>query len=157
MIALRPALASILVLSLVACAPDAETKDRRESSPPLGFELAVADTAPVEAMPAAGIVELSVDDLQTKIAAGNVRLIDVRRDDEVASGMIAGAEHIPLDEFDETALDPDDEREIVLYCRSGRRSGIAAQRLSMHTGSAALHLAGGITAWREAGGPTTAD
>ena len=153
----RPALASVLVLSLIACAPDTETKDRRESSPPLGFELAVADTAPSEAMPDARVVELSVDDLQTKIAAGNVRLIDVRRDDEVANGMIAGAEHIPLDEFDGAALDPDDEREIVIYCRSGRRSGVAAQRLSAHTGEAALHLAGGITAWREAGGAITID
>lgn len=92
--------------------------------------------------------------LAALLEEGSVRLIDVRRDDEVAEGMIPGAEHIVLDEFDPATLDMSDGREVVLYCRSGRRSGIAADRLAAHTGQTARHLEGGIIAWREAELPT---
>ncbi len=121
---------------------------------PSGYELALTadpDSGSKETSEAA-IVELSVDDLRTKLEAHNVRLIDVRRDEEVALGVIPGAEHIALDAFDPAQLDLSDGREVVLYCRSGRRSGIAAERLAAHTGAPAQHLAGGILAWQEAGG-----
>ena len=83
------------------------------------------------------------------MAVGDIMLVDVRTAEEVAEGMIAGAVHIPLDEF---APGPDllaqaDGREIVLYCRSGRRSGIAGQALSTYLDKPVSHLAGGIIAW----------
>jgi len=80
------------------------------------------------------------------MAAGNVRLIDVRTDVEVAEGAIPGAEHIALDRFDPAKLDLSDGREVVLYCRTGRRSAIAG-------GKPVEHLAGGIIAWDEAQQP----
>ena len=98
-------------------------------------------------------VTLTPEELAARIAAGNIRLIDVRTDAEVAEGMIPGAEHIPLDRFDANALGPDDGREVVLYCRSDRRSGIAAARLAEATGEPATHLEGGILAWEAAGQP----
>ena len=101
----------------------------------------------------AKVVALSAAELSALLEEGNIRLIDVRRDDEVAEGMIPGAEHIMLDNFDPAALDLSDGREVVLYCRSGRRSGIAAERLAAHTGKPARHLEGGILAWEEAGEP----
>ena len=81
---------------------------------------------------------------------GNIRLIDVRTDEEVAEGAIPGAEHIALDEFDPAKLDLSDGREVITYCRSGRRSGIAAERLSKFTKKPTRHLEGGITAWEKA-------
>lgn len=99
------------------------------------------------------VINLSVEDVEALIQAGNVRLIDVRRDDEVAQGMIPGAEHIPLDTFDPAQLDLSDGREVVLYCRSGRRSTIAALRLAEHTGKPAKHLQGGYLAWSDANPP----
>ncbi|MEO0906808.1 MAG: rhodanese-like domain-containing protein [Pseudomonadota bacterium] len=141
-----------LPLLLGACTPsDGESEERYM---PSGYELALAadpDSGSKETAEAA-IVELSVDDLRTKLEAHNVRLIDVRRDEEVALGAIPGAEHIALDAFDPAQLDFSDGREVVLYCRSGRRSGIAAERLAAHTGAPAQHLAGGILAWQGAGG-----
>lgn len=117
---------------------------------PLGYELAAAkDMAPTEAV---RVIDLSAEDLRNSLAKGNLRLIDVRTTEELAEGMIPGAEHIALDDFDPAELDVGDGREVILYCRSGRRSGIAAERLAQHTGKAARHLAGGIIAWREAGG-----
>jgi len=87
------------------------------------------------------------------MAGGNVRLIDVRTDAEVAEGAIPGAEHIALDQFDPAKLDLSDGREVVLYCRTGRRSAIAGERLAAATGKPVEHLAGGIIAWEEAQQP----
>ncbi len=116
-------------------------------------EQAAVDTAEESVIAETSVVDLSVDELASLIDGGNIRLIDVRRDDEVAEGIIPGAEHIMLDNFDPAALDLTDGREVVLYCRSGRRSGIAAEKLAAHTGEPAKHLGGGIIAWREANQP----
>ncbi|MCU1716223.1 rhodanese-like domain-containing protein [Pseudomonas sp. 5P_3.1_Bac2] len=58
-------------------------------------------------------------------------LIDVRSAEEFAAGALPGAEHIDYQEIGSqiAALVPDKDTPIVLYCRSGRRSGIAEQSL----------------------------
>ena len=103
----------------------------------------------------AAMIDLSPAELAARMAAGNVRLIDVRTDAEVAEGAIPGAEHIALDRFDPAKLDLSDGREVVLYCRTGRRSAIAGERLSAATGKPVEHLAGGIVAWEQAQQPVT--
>lgn len=102
---------------------------------------------------AAQVSTLTPQEVAELLESGSIRLIDVRSDAEVAEGMIPGAEHVMLDNFDPAALDATDGREVVLYCRSGRRSGIAAERLASHTGKTARHLGGGILAWQDAGQP----
>lgn len=147
----RLTLPSTLALALTACAPGDGGEDKRAPGPPIGFELAVAQ--PFDATPEAPeaqetrVIDLTPQQLREKLASGNIRLIDVRRADEVAEGIIPGAEHIALDQFDPATLDLSDGREVVLYCRSGRRSGIAGEALAAHTGEPAQHLAGGIIAW----------
>lgn len=137
-------------LGLVSCAPsDDEGKDRAPKPIP-GFELAKAKGTN---SPEAGtnVVDLTVEQLRAKLAAGDIRLIDVRTEEEVAAGMIPGAEHIAMSEFEPSDLNLSNEREIVLYCRSGRRSRIVGERLASYTGEPASHLSGGIIAWRQAG------
>ncbi|WP_285711382.1 rhodanese-like domain-containing protein [Erythrobacter oryzae] len=150
-------LAPALLLALSACGDDAGgSKGKRDApSVPLGFELAFAGTAgEAEAAPErSALVPLTPEELAAKIAAGNVRLIDVRTDEEVAEGVIPGAEHIALDRFDPAKLDLSDGREVVLYCRSGRRSGMAGEKLAAATGKPVEHLEGGILAWQAAGQP----
>jgi rhodanese-related sulfurtransferase len=150
-------------LGLAACGGDAgEGEGKRDgSAKPWGFELASAETVaegePFDA-PAtlpAPLIALTPEQLAAKLTDGNVRLIDVRTDAEVAEGTIPGAEHIPLDRFDPAKLDLSDGRDVVLYCRSGRRSAIAGERLAAATGAPAQHLEGGITAWEEVGQPVT--
>ena len=121
-------------LALAACAEEAEISPVEE--------LALPELAQIEALEAKQVDEL----LKEK----KIRLIDVRTDEEVAEGMIPGAEHIALDKFDPEKLDLSDGREPVLYCNSDRRSGIAAEKLSKFTGKKARHLKGGFQAWREA-------
>ncbi|MBU2587450.1 MAG: rhodanese-like domain-containing protein [Alphaproteobacteria bacterium] len=148
-----------LALGLAACG----ASDRNDSSAaPHGAELAMAATSDAAGAGAgsaaafsAAMIDLSPAELAARMAAGNVRLIDVRTDAEVAEGAIPGAEHIALDRFDPAKLDLSDGREVVLYCRTGRRSAIAGERLSAATGKPVEHLAGGIVAWEQAQQPVT--
>jgi rhodanese-related sulfurtransferase len=150
-----------LLLALSACGgePDGPRGKRDEPALPLGFELAMAgaageaDTDLEAAAAPAPLVALSPEMLAERIRQGNVRLIDVRTDAEVAEGVIPGAEHIPLDRFDPATLDLSDGRDVVLYCRSGRRSAIAGEMLAGLTGEPVEHLEGGILAWDAAGQP----
>ena len=153
-----------LPLLLAACGDGQGGAGSKRESPsaPAGFELAFAglgtepggsdDTAAPAPAPAP-LVTLSPEDLAARIKAGNVRLIDVRTDAEVTDGVISGAEHIPLDRFDPAKLDLSDGREVVLYCRSGRRSAIAGEKLAAVTGEPVAHLEGGMLAWEAAGQP----
>lgn len=57
--------------------------------------------------------------------------LDVRTPGEYASGYVQGALNLPLDRFvqDYANVAPDKSKQIVLYCRSGARSGQATQFL----------------------------
>lgn len=86
----------------------------------------------------------------------NVQLLDVRTPAEYAEGHIAGA--LNIDYFDrgflQEAMDSlDKERPVAVYCRSGRRSADAAEKLSRE-GYKVTNLLGGIMAWENAGMPT---
>ena len=58
--------------------------------------------------------------------------IDVRTPDEYASGHVSGAVNIPYDVIGEQIgqVTQDHEAVIYLYCRSGRRSGLALETLT---------------------------
>lgn len=77
--------------------------------------------------------------------------LDVRNDDEVASGMIPGARHVPLprllaDPASVAASLADERRAIVAVCASGMRSARAARILADH-GVRATSFDGGMSAW----------
>lgn len=58
-------------------------------------------------------------------------LVDVRTVGEFSAGHLPNAVNIPLGELEEKLprLEPDRSRGLLLYCRSGRRSGIAEREL----------------------------
>ena len=89
----------------------------------------------------------------------DVILLDVRTADEYAEGHIEGAILIDQKQSDfmEKAKDtlPIDKT-IAVYCRSGRRSANAADKLA-DIGYKCVNLKGGIIAWKEAGMPVTTD
>ncbi|MDS4028697.1 MAG: rhodanese-like domain-containing protein [Candidatus Contendobacter sp.] len=62
---------------------------------------------------------------------GQPLIIDVRTTEEYRAGHVREAINIPYDEIAAriAAVAPDRNSGIVLYCRSGRRSGIAEQAL----------------------------
>jgi len=99
--------------------------------------------------------EVSRDEAKKLIEDG-AQLIDVRVDHEWDAGHIAGATHLPLDELAGRVEEIDKERPVVLYCRGGNRSTMAAAALA-EAGYDAVKLSEGIVGWSEAGLPLDPD
>ncbi|MBX7459053.1 rhodanese-like domain-containing protein [Qipengyuania sp. 1NDH17] len=101
-----------------------------------------------------GVLTIEPQALATRLEAGEaIQLIDVRSAEEFAEGHIAGAINLPVDVFDPAKLPDAGGADLFLYCRSDRRSGIAAERLAEAKNATAVHMEGGILAWEEAGLP----
>ncbi|MEA5573526.1 rhodanese-like domain-containing protein [Calothrix sp. UHCC 0171] len=92
--------------------------------------------------------------LRTLLEQQNVTLIDVREPGEYAGEHIPGARLVSLSQFDPRKIPQDEDTQLVLYCRSGNRSTIAAQKLFEHGFTKVNHLEGGMGAWKAAGYPT---
>ncbi len=75
-------------------------------------------------------------------------IVDVRREDEYAEGHIPGAILIPNESIVDTPPEelPDFDQIILIYCRSGRRSKEAAQKLA-DMGYINVYEFGGIITW----------
>lgn len=92
--------------------------------------------------------EVSREEARKMVAEG-AQLVDVRADHEWEMGRIEGATHLPLAELSERAGEIDGDRPVVLYCRGGNRSTMAADALSA-AGYDAAKLSEGIVGWAEA-------
>ena len=99
--------------------------------------------------------EVTRDEAQ-KLVEGGAQLVDVRADHEWEAGHIEGATHLPLAELAERTGEIDKERPVVLYCRGGSRSTMAAAALA-EAGYDAAKLSEGIIGWDEAGLPLAPD
>ena len=105
---------------------------------------------------------LSSAELMTYQSNGVV-IVDIRRNEEWRdTGIINGAKTITAftkagslhpdfqEKFTELVSDPDTP--FVLYCRSGRRTGILRDALETSMGfTKAMHLSGGIVGWKKDG------
>lgn len=95
-------------------------------------------------------MDATVQEIKEREAAGkkDYLLLDVREDYERAEFNIGGT-HIPLGEitasFDKLASHKDEE--IVVYCRSGKRSAMAQHLLQQAGFSNVRNLEGGMLAW----------
>jgi rhodanese-related sulfurtransferase len=86
------------------------------------------------------------------LAQGQVQLIDVRQPHEHEAGRIAGDRLIELGDLAARAETIDRDRPVVFYCRSGSRSGMAAQAFRQ-AGFDAHNMLGGLLDWDAAGLP----
>ena len=75
-------------------------------------------------------------------------ILDVREQDEYDAGHISGAILIPYTQIEAKANEmlPDKDQLILVYCRSGRRSRIAAEALA-ELGYTNIKEFGGILDW----------
>jgi len=99
--------------------------------------------------------EVSREEARRMIEDG-AQLVDVRADHEWEAGHIAGARHIPLDELAERAAEIDRERPVILTCRGGNRSTMAAAALA-EAGFDAAKLSEGVVGWAGEGLPLEPD
>lgn len=103
---------------------------------------------------------IGVSETQSLIKTENdLQIIDVRTPQEWAEGVIEGAKLLNF--YDETfkqevleTLDPN--KPVLVYCRSGGRSGKTAQLLKENGFTLVYDLKGGIGAWNKASGDLVA-
>ena len=110
---------------------------------------ATPPSAPLSAIP-----QIDPGALAGHLAANDVHLIDVRGSAEWREGHIASAIHVPLG-YLTSRLAELPPGPLVVQCRSGGRSAIAASLLRRLGRADIVNLSGGIAAWRAAGLPTT--
>ena len=96
------------------------------------------------------VPQVTVTEARSLMTAG-AALIDVREPDEWDAGHAPEATLIPLGDLQSMADSLDRQRRIVVVCRSGRRSDLAAAQLN-RDGFDACNLIGGMQAWAAAGG-----
>lgn len=86
------------------------------------------------------------------LESGEAVALDVRENLEWKAGRIAGALHIPLLHLPARKQELPRDMTILIVCRSGHRSGLAARALR-HAGFPVRNLDGGMKAWARAGLP----
>jgi rhodanese-related sulfurtransferase len=91
--------------------------------------------------------EVSREEARKMVDEG-AQLVDVRADHEWEAGRIAGATHIPLPELPKRTGEIDQDRPVVIYCRGGNRSSMAASALG-EAGFDAVKMSEGIVGWSE--------
>ena len=91
--------------------------------------------------------EVSREEAREMVEEG-AQLVDVRADHEWNAGRIAGAKHVPLPELSQRTGELDQDRPVVVYCRGGNRSSMAAAALT-DAGYDAVKLSDGIVGWSE--------
>jgi rhodanese-related sulfurtransferase len=92
---------------------------------------------------------------ETLAARGAVRLVDVREPHEYVGelGHIAGAELVPLATVAAATRAWPRDRDVILICRSGGRSGRAAEAMVAAGFARVMNMAGGMLAYTAAGLP----
>jgi rhodanese-related sulfurtransferase len=109
------------------------------------------------AAPAAESVSMKPEAAATWLAATpGARILDVRTQEEFATGHLAKAVLIPWPDEDfatRAAKELDPAKPLLVYCRSGRRSAEAAAALVKLGFADVRNVEGGILAWEKAGQP----
>ena len=110
----------------------------------------------------AEITALSAAEVRALSERGEITVVDLRDRRELErEGRIPGAFHCPRGML-EFWIDPEspyhkpifaEPHRFVFYCASGWRSALATKTAQDMGLAPVAHLAGGFTAWREAGGP----
>jgi len=101
-----------------------------------------------EQQPAAGVPEVTVEELKAKIDRGDdFFLLDVREPNEYQICRIAGSKLIPLGELARRTGELDRDREMVVHCKMGGRSAKAVSLLQERGFKRVSNLKGGILSW----------
>tara|TARA_Y100000739_G_scaffold173179_1_gene150911 strand:+ start:444 stop:848 length:405 start_codon:yes stop_codon:yes gene_type:complete len=99
------------------------------------------------------INQMNSDELIEFIELNDAILVDVRTEDEYNSGYIENSLNIDYfsNEFSVNADKLDKNTPIILYCRSGNRSSMSANKISKLGFNEIYNLEGGILEWIEEG------
>lgn len=95
---------------------------------------------------------ITVEELKARLDGGEkINLIDVREPDEYAEYNI-GAKLVPLGQIQSMQIDELEglkDEEVIVHCRSGKRSVTACMFLETMGFSNTVNVEGGVLAWKE--------
>jgi rhodanese-related sulfurtransferase len=95
---------------------------------------------------------ITSEELKARLDKGEkINLLDVREDHERADFNIGGR-HLPIGKIQSMQVEDIEDwkdQEIVLYCRSGNRSGVGAMFLNQMGFTNTVNLTGGMLAWEQ--------
>lgn len=91
---------------------------------------------------------VGVEEFKAEMSKSGVQLVDVRTAQEYSEGHIPGAMNIDVNasDFDEKIKALDKKENVAIYCRSGRRSKMAANKLTA-AGFKVIELNTGFLSW----------
>ncbi len=118
------------------------------------FSFLVAAFGCTAAEPDATVKDIAPEQLLSSAPDGAL-ILDVRTPKEYAEGHVPGAVNISHDRLAArlSELDSDKDRPIVVYCRSGKRAGMAATVLEKAGFRNLYHLEGDMLGWHAKGLP----
>ena len=100
--------------------------------------------------------DVSVAEAVDLIKNKNAVIIDVRTPEEFAESHLPEANNFPVDTLSqniETIKKLQRDKPLLVYCRSGKRSARAAEKLKNLGVNSVHNLKGGIKAWSDANNP----
>ncbi len=99
------------------------------------------------------VTKVTIEEMQTIMKSEDVQLIDVRTPEEYQEGYILNAQNIDYNSptFEEDITKLDKSKPVLLYCKSGNRSG-KSSKIFFEAGFKTIYdLEGGITEWIDKG------
>jgi hydroxyacylglutathione hydrolase len=104
-------------------------------------------------LPLATVAQITPQELERRLTAGELKVLDVRREPEWDAGHIEGATWWPLDNFRVSPPEIDHDVPLAVHCKGGYRSMIAASLLRRAGFHNVMNLTGGFDAWQQANLP----
>ncbi len=132
--------------------PKQEAAVVEQKAPATVAAVAPATPAPAaETAPAAESVKATITNIDwgkaLEMSKAGAVLIDVRTPAEVAEGMAPGAINIPLQEIEQRLSEFPKDKDLLIYCRSGKRSMAASNFLIENGYEKVFNVVGGFLAF----------
>lgn len=102
----------------------------------------------------ATVIDMEPAELYGLLRDGQVVLVDVRETAEFEHERIPGALLMPLSFLEAAQFPHIPGKQVVLHCAVGARSAAAGKQLLQAGHPRAVHLKGGLKAWKQQGFPT---
>jgi rhodanese-related sulfurtransferase/glyoxylase-like metal-dependent hydrolase (beta-lactamase superfamily II) len=100
-------------------------------------------------LPVQQLSQISVETLRSM--RHDLKILDVRDQNEWEEGHIKGAVHIPYYFLEQRLQELDTTQPVAIVCASGQRSSIACSLLQKHSFTHLYNVVGGMEAWEQAG------
>ena len=99
------------------------------------------------------VIMVSAEEMQELLELEDIQLVDVRTPEEYQTGFIEHSQNIDYRSptFEEDLVKLDKSKPVMVYCKSGGRSGKCSKKLKEAGFTKVYDLEGGIAKWKFSG------